>query len=118
MVIDDELRHRGVLERVVPHLGLRVDQTDQVVLLRLDPRDRLDRQVEDLEHRLVLGPPDDPAVRRGRTYTRALVEQVGEAAGARHRVGVRVVMGQDQRPVMAASDHQQLAEPVAERELG
>ena len=87
------------------------------MLLRLDPRDRLDGQVQHLDQRLVLGPADDAAVSRRRADPRGVMKQVGQAAGTRHRVGVGIVVREHQGAPVLAGHRKQLAQPIAEGEL-
>src|SRR5204862_1073601 len=70
------------------------------------------------QHRLVLGAADDPAVGGGRGHPRGVCEQVGKPTGARHGVGVRVVVRQDQGTIVTLGDLEELPQPVADQELG
>ena len=117
-VVDDELRQLRRSERVITDLGLRVDEADQVMRLMLDPGDGLDAEVQHFQHRLVLGAADDPAVGGGRGHPRGVCEQVGKPTGARHGVGVRVVVRQDERAMVTLGDLEELPQPVADQELG
>ena len=84
----------------------------------LDPGDRLDAEVQNLQHRLVLGAADDPAISGRRAHPRGLCEQVGKPTGARHRVRVGVVVRQDQGAMVPLRDLEELPQPVANQELG
>ena len=117
-MIDDQLRRGTGRQRVVPHLRLGVDQADEIELGGFHPSDRLDGQVQHLEQGLVLGPPDDPAIGRLGVDVGAVLEEEGEAAGARHRVRVGVVVREHERPLVRPGDGQELPEPEAQLVVG
>ncbi len=118
MVVDHQLRQLRAGQRVVAHLGLRIHQADEIVSLLLRPQERLDGQVQHLEHRLVLGPADDAAVGGCRSHASGLGQEESEPAGAGHGVRVGVVVRHNQGALVSFGDREQLAEAVAQGEAG
>ena len=62
VVIDDDVDAVVGRQRVVAGLGLAVDERDGVELGGIDALDGRERHLQVLDHRAVLGAPDDAAV--------------------------------------------------------
>ena len=116
-MVGDDLGRPGGRERVVAHLRLGIDQADQVARLALHPADGQHRQVQHLEHRLVLGPADDAAIDGGGLDPGRLGQEMRQPAGAGDGVRVGVVVGHHQRAAVPLGRDQQLAKLFAHREM-
>ncbi len=98
MVIDDEIH---AIDQSAEVVRLHVDHRDAVVFLQAVDRDRLDVDVEQIDHPQVF--------RSGHTLNRAddrcrlgPAQNVAQREAAGHRIGIRVVVQQDQDAIGVA----------------
>ena len=95
MVVDDQV---GARQQPAEVMRLDVDGRDPVELLERRRRDRLDVDVEHVRHPQVLGPGH--ALHRADDRRRlGPAQQVAQRQAARQRIGIGIVVQQDQHPI-------------------
>ena len=96
VVVDDDVGHDVGRQLVVAGARLGVDQREVAIVLPAQVPDAAQPQMEHAHHLGVLGAPDDAAVADGGRDAVAALEDLRQRRRRGQRVGVGVVVGEDQ----------------------
>ncbi len=109
VMVDDDMDIPVFRKRVVAGTGLGVDHADYPELVEIEPIKRNGPDFQFLDHRPVFTTTDNATKGNGRIDVFADLQQIAQCKRRRQRIGIGIVMGNDQDLALPAD---KLADPA------